>query len=89
MTAVVLHIWRIIPNRYCEQKLVQYILLMPAYRDIAQQLKLPGSEGAQVDTCQLVSNWLDKVEGCGWLITRAEGDGTGKEHPGHTLYLTV
>jgi hypothetical protein len=36
-----------------------------AYQDIVWQLKLPGIEDPQVDTCQLVSNWLNEAEGGG------------------------
>jgi tetratricopeptide (TPR) repeat protein len=52
-------------------------LFVQAYQDIARQLKLPGSEDAQLDTCQLVSNWLDEADGGGWLIIVDNADDTG------------
>jgi hypothetical protein len=41
---------------------------MQAYQDIARRLKLPGSEDPQIDTCHLVSNWLDEADGDRWLV---------------------
>ena len=48
-----------------------------AYQDIARRLKLPRSEDPHVDTCQLVSNWLDEADGDEWLMIVDNADDAG------------
>ena len=45
------------------------------YRDISRQLRLPGHEDAQVDTCKLVSDWLDGDDhDAQWLLILDNAD---------------
>ena len=45
------------------------------YRDIGRQLRLPGHEDAQVDTCKLVSDWLDRDDhDVQWLLILDNAD---------------
>ena len=38
------------------------------YSDIARRLKLPGYENPQIDTCKLVTRWLDEEADGTWLM---------------------
>ena len=45
------------------------------YRELARQLKLPGHDNTQVDTCKLVSDWLNEDDGdTQWLFVLDNAD---------------
>jgi hypothetical protein len=44
------------------------------YRELARRLKLPGHEDTQVDTCKLVSDWLNDDDDAQWLFVLDNAD---------------
>jgi hypothetical protein len=45
-----------------------------AYRDIAKEISIPGTEDPQNDTLIIVRDWLDKPENGSWLLVLDNAD---------------